>query len=483
MPTAMEAEPKRPIPVGSNPTNSKDFCNSFWGPGNRGSKTLFGRMELAQKTIKELQKFFDESALRDALEGLRRETEKQAAHHSRLSLWIFTRCEFLVPLLQEKSVELQLGLQGEVEKKLRERGAMERDVIIAREKYEADCAQVFSLIGQTQSIEEEQKHVRFAVLCQARDTAEASQKELTHCTERLQNFLSEWEALWKNFCDRCEDLEEARLDVLKRMIWDNANDFTLAGMSDCESWERIRVSLEQLEPEGDLKAFIDICGTGNDIPDLPMFTLHDLNTPKASNTEEAPVYGPRILAPRQATFNRVSQAVLIPPAPESQPHRQAESVVSPPEYSSGPPKILFYVKARQEYTATTSDHLSFKKGDVIAVTAAGDGIRWRDDLVDQARRQEGRHFFPRTHVSMVQNAAGEPLRPKLFYAKALFDLTASMEGQLSFKKGDIIAVKEAGEAPWWKGEHYDEALREKGREFVSYTCVIPAYNVGTNVDT
>ncbi|KAG6812228.1 hypothetical protein H0H92_003849 [Tricholoma furcatifolium] len=332
MPAATETEPKRPIPVGSNPTNSRDFCNSFWGSGNRGPKTLFGRMELAQSTIKELQKFFNErslieanyaarlatlsssstlgrnetGALRDALEALRRETEKQGEYHSRLSFWIFTRCDFLAPLLQAKCIELQLGLQEDVEKKLKEKGAMERNLMIARGKYEADCTRFFSLIGQTQSIEEEEQERVRLMLCQARDTAEASQKELTLCTERLRNCLSEWEALWKNFCDRCEDLEEARLHVIKRMIWDNVNYFTAAGTGDCESWERIRANLDQLEPEEDLEAFVGICGTGNGIPDAPMFTPHNLNASNTSDAEETAACGPRNPAPHQATFNRVS---------------------------------------------------------------------------------------------------------------------------------------------------------------------------------
>ncbi|KAG6812224.1 hypothetical protein H0H92_003845 [Tricholoma furcatifolium] len=516
MSTVTEDGLKKPIPVGSNPTNSRDFCNSFWGSGNRGPKTLFGRMELAQTTIKELQKFFNErsqlrctpcyalefkyswskrdrvrsisrlwkdmhwtkrmfiSALRDVLEALRRETEKQAAYHSHLSFWIFNRCNFLVPLLQAKYVELQLGLQREVEKKLKEKGEMEREVLIAREKYEADCTRVFSLIGQTQNTEEQKQEQTRLLLCQARDTAEASQKELGHCTERLRNCVSEWEVLWKNFCDRCEGLEERRLLVMKHMLWDNANDFSTAGVGDCDSWDRIRISLDQLEPEEDLKAFVDICGTGNNIPDPPTFTPHNLNAP---NTEEPPAKPLQIPALRQATFNRVPQTILIPSELDWQPRGQAESVVvSPPQYSNGSPKILFYVKARQEYTATSRDHLSFKKGDIIAVTSAGDDVRWRGDLVDAARRQEGRHFFPRTHVSMVQNAAGEPLRPKLFYVKALFDFTADTASKLNFKKGDIIAVTQVGETSWWKGEHYDDALGERGRELVSYTCVIPAYN-------
>ncbi|KAG6805803.1 hypothetical protein H0H92_013929, partial [Tricholoma furcatifolium] len=250
------------------------------------------------------------------------------------------------------------------------------------------------------------------------------------------------------------------------------------------TWECIRKSLEKLEPEEDLKAFVDICGTGNRIPDPPTFTPHDLSTSNTSDVEPPP-YIPRTSAGHQATFGRVSRSLIRDTPSESEPHGEGSDGdgAFPPEYSSGPPKILFYVKARQEYTATTSDHLSFKNGDVIAVTNAGDGIRWRGDLVDEARREEGRHFSPRTHVFMVQNAAGEPLHPKLFYTKARHDVIPRNPTELNFKKDDIIAITHVGEGPWWRGEHYDESSREKGREFVSYTCAIPAYNVGTNVDT
>ncbi|KAG6807106.1 hypothetical protein H0H92_008789, partial [Tricholoma furcatifolium] len=262
MSTVTEAAPKEHITANSNPTNSKDFCNAFWGPGNRGPQTLIGRIKLAQATVKEVLQFFEDRSLieanyaaqlaklsnsstlgrnetgilRDTLEALRRETEKQAAHHRHLSSSLFTRCRTrtLIPAFQANYVQLELGLQDQVEKKLKEKGIMEAEVVVAREKYDADCARVFALISQTQSSEEQGQEQARVALCQARDTAEASQTELSHCTERLCKCLSEWEVLWKNFCDRCEDLEEARLHVMKRVLWDNANDFSTAGVGDCD---------------------------------------------------------------------------------------------------------------------------------------------------------------------------------------------------------------------------------------------------------
>ncbi|KAG6826968.1 hypothetical protein H0H92_013706, partial [Tricholoma furcatifolium] len=139
-------------------------------------------------------------------------------------------------------------------------------------------------------------------------------------------------------------------------------------------------------------------------------------------------------------------------------------------------EILFYVKARREYTATASDDFSFKEGDVIAVTSAGDDVWWSGDLVDETRREEGRRFFHRTHVSMVQSAAGDPLRRKLFYVKGRVDYTGHCASELSFKKDDVIAVVQVGDSGWWRGEHYHDSRREEGREWFPNTCVTPAYN-------
>ena len=70
--------------------------------------------------------------------------------------------------------------------------------------------------------------------------------------------------------------------------------------------------------------------------------------------------------------------------------------------------ILFYfifintliVKALYEYTATIEEEFDFQAGDVIAVTATPDDGWWSGELLDEARRVEGRNVFPSNFVCL-----------------------------------------------------------------------------------
>ena len=59
------------------------------------------------------------------------------------------------------------------------------------------------------------------------------------------------------------------------------------------------------------------------------------------------------------------------------------------------------VKARFDYTATDEEEFDFRGGDVIAVTATPDNGWWSGELLDEARRVEGRNVFPRNFVRPV----------------------------------------------------------------------------------
>ena len=43
-----------------NGLQSRDFCNSFWGPGDEGPNILFKRMRNASKTTDELVNYWNE---------------------------------------------------------------------------------------------------------------------------------------------------------------------------------------------------------------------------------------------------------------------------------------------------------------------------------------------------------------------------------------------------------------------------------------
>lgn len=62
--------------------------------------------------------------------------------------------------------------------------------------------------------------------------------------------------------------------------------------------------------------------------------------------------------------------------------------------------ISFTVKALYDYGATIEEEFDFQSGDIIAVTATPEDGWWSGELLDEARRQPGRHVFPSNFVCL-----------------------------------------------------------------------------------
>lgn len=64
-------------------------------------------------------------------------------------------------------------------------------------------------------------------------------------------------------------------------------------------------------------------------------------------------------------------------------------------------RVFFYVvKALYDYQATIDEEFDFQTGDIIAVTATPEDGWWSGELLDEARRQRGRHVFPSNFVCL-----------------------------------------------------------------------------------
>ncbi len=88
-----------------------------------------------------------------------------------------------------------------------------------------------------------------------------------------------------------------------------------------------------------------------------------------------------------------------PPVPVIQPTPDP-SFGSDTSAGEGAGGILFYIKALYDYTATIDEEFDFQAGDVIAVTATPDDGWWSGELLDEDRREEGRHIFPSNFVCL-----------------------------------------------------------------------------------
>ncbi|KAJ7133722.1 SH3 domain-containing protein [Mycena crocata] len=502
-----------------NGSTSRDFCNSFWGVGDAGVNILFARMRGAARTTDELRNFWKERAaieeeystrlinlakatlgkdeigeLRNSLDTLRLETEKQGTTHLSLASQIRSELEGQTTALLNKQITHRKNLQTPLEKRFKVKQTQESYVLKAREKYESDCLRIASYTQQIsvnpgKDVERLQLKLR-----RAQQTVQANEKDFANFTKTVLDMMPAWEKDWKDFCDASQDLEEDRLDFMKDIIWMYANAVSTLCVSDDQSCERIRTVLDQLEPDKDVENFVQEYGTGNSIPDPPVFVPYPGQQPDSSSkptpgtrpaqfvrasARPAPAYqtdqdaailptepparnperndsqsqsdagsmrgeyqdrgaaggtrgeyqdrgavDPAVVRAPNGTHvvNNTTKTVQQPPPstwqpePEAppkrlsaplppQPPQQTPYQENPTNRAPTPPpdeggRILFYVKALYDYTATIGEEFDFQAGDVIAVTATPDDGWWSGELLDEARREEGRHVFPSNFVCL-----------------------------------------------------------------------------------
>lgn len=389
--------------------------------------------------------------LRNAVDTLKLETEKLATAHAQLATQIRVEMEEPITTLLNKQIDHRRNIQAPLEKKFKAKQTQEGYVAKAREKYQGDLIRINSYtqqieVNQGRDIERIQRK-----LLLAQQTVQANERDYAAFVKDVAEMAPAWEAEWKEFCDSCQDLEEERVEFMKDNLWTYANAVSTVCVTDDLSCEAIRTVLDQLEPDRDVENFVHEYGTGNSVPDPPEFVQYDGKTEQPAPTSHAarfirktrrnrphvpvgtpPPQDPPPPAPAPnpehrppVTVNGHTERQTSNPQPSTrppvsrqpsrrgqprresvplptQPTKQPVSPPSPPP-PPGPAEtggILFYVKALYDYQATIDEEFDFQAGDVIAVTATPDDGWWSGELLDEARREEGRHIFPSNFVCL-----------------------------------------------------------------------------------
>lgn len=315
--------------VTSNGARSLDFCNAFWGAGDGGVDVLFARMRGASRTMEELKNFWKERAaieeefakrlsklakmpigkdeigeLRNSIDTLRLETDKQANGHMQLAQQLRTEIEGSVAAFATRQQQHKKVYQVAIEKEFRTKQTREQHASKAREKYESDCVRINSYTAQSTLVQGKDLEKIHSKLERAQQTVQVNENDYAQFTRVLQETLQKWEQDWKAFCDSCQDLEEERIEFMKDNLWSYANAVSTVCVSDDEACEKMRLALEQMEPEKEMDNFVRDYGTGNAIPEPPTFVNY-------ANTDAPPVNHNRIMT-RPAAFGRVTQRVMKP---------------------------------------------------------------------------------------------------------------------------------------------------------------------------
>jgi hypothetical protein len=211
--------------------------------------------------------------------------------------------------------------QTAIEKEFKVKQTREQHAGKAREKYESDCLRINSYTAQSTLVQGKDLEKIHLKLERAQQTVQVNENDYAQFTRVLQETMQKWEQDWKAFCDTCQDLEEERVEFMKDNMWAYANSVSTVCVSDDEvrvssvgrsagrtdplslshrqSCEKMRLALEQLEPEKDMENFVRDYGTGNAIPETPLFVNY-------ANTDAPPVSLSRV-ATRPSNFARSTQ--------------------------------------------------------------------------------------------------------------------------------------------------------------------------------
>ncbi|TFK50867.1 hypothetical protein OE88DRAFT_1680736 [Heliocybe sulcata] len=325
---------------------SLDFCNAFWGAGDGGVDVLFARMRGAVRTMEELRNFWKERAaieedyakrlakltkiplgrdeigeLRNSLDTLRLETDKQATFHLQLSQQIRTDLEGQTATFCARQAHHRKTFQTAIEKSFKIKQAQESHVNKAREKYEADCMRINGYTAQSTLVQGKDLEKIHQKLERVQQTVQANERDFANFARALAETARQWELDWKAFCDSCQDMEEERMDFMKDNVWAYANAVSTVCVHDDESCEKIRLSLEQFETEKDMENFVRDYGTGPSIPEPPQF-INYTDPDAVMNSSSRPTS-------HTARFTRASQRrAQQPPPPQAPPPEEEEPPVN-----------------------------------------------------------------------------------------------------------------------------------------------------------
>lgn len=271
-------------------------ANNFWGKDDAGVAPLLDRMHNAKTTSDELKAFYTARAkieddyakallslsrkslgssetgtLRMSLDVLRNEVESMGKAHSTIAGQMKSELEEPLVAFNGGIKERRKIVQGGIEKLLKTKNQQTAAVNKARDRFEQDCLKIKGYLAQGHMVMGQEERKNKAKLEKTQIQMSANSSEYETAVKVLEETTGRWNREWKAACDKFQDLEEERLDFFKSSLWSFANIASTVCVSDDQSCEKVRLSLEDCEVEKDICNFIKDSGTGQEIPDPPKY--------------------------------------------------------------------------------------------------------------------------------------------------------------------------------------------------------------------
>ncbi|KAI8614456.1 hypothetical protein BC830DRAFT_1169424 [Chytriomyces sp. MP71] len=267
------------------------FSTSFWGDGDKGLDVLIQRMKNGKHVTAEIASVFKERAaieeefgkrlaklaktfttteemgtLRESLDLVKSELETSARAHLDIANEIRLQLEKpTMDFLASQSV-VRKTHHANMERRLKAKAQMHSNAQKAGAKYVSKCREVDQLAVPQPNLPPKDAEKLQMRLEKAQQQANQNDLDYVSAVERLADAHARWEEDFRVTCNEFQKLEEERIDYLRGRLWAYANIISTLCVSDDESCERIRGSLEKCSVAKDLALFLDMSSTGTLVP-------------------------------------------------------------------------------------------------------------------------------------------------------------------------------------------------------------------------
>ncbi|KAJ3121355.1 hypothetical protein HK100_012413 [Physocladia obscura] len=276
------------------PKTSTKLENNTQGESDKGLDVLIFRMKNGKHVTSEISALFKERAaieeefgkrlaklaksfttneeigkfrtLRESLDLVKTELETSARAHLDIANEIRIQLEKPCMDFVGQQSTVRKTQHATVERRLKVKAAMSANVAKAKARYISKCHEVAQLSIPQPNLPKEATEKLQSKLERAQQQATQQDLEYVSAVERLADAHSHWEEDYRVACNEFQRLEEERIDYIRGRLWAYANIISTLCVSDDESCERIRQSLEKCNVGKDISIFIESKRTGSEIP-------------------------------------------------------------------------------------------------------------------------------------------------------------------------------------------------------------------------
>ncbi|XP_071179004.1 proline-serine-threonine phosphatase-interacting protein 2-like isoform X1 [Mytilus edulis] len=284
------------------------FVDGFWEAdflGVRGYEILCQRLKSGKKMCKELDEFLKErikaeqaysKALSIAVKKignpeemgdlgrsilqLQRETEKMSAVHD-LAAKQFLSLERELTEFSGDQNSKRHATDEIIRKSNQLKQQSYKQTISLKEKYTQRCREkdnaeeAFNNAKQSVTVKTKDLDKIEKVKDKAIETMEQADQSYKNSIETLENTRTQWEKDMENTCSEFEHLEEARIELLRDLIWKCTNIDSQTCVDHDQCAENVRQMLELCDIDKELHDFIEKNKTGSERPELPTEVFYE----------------------------------------------------------------------------------------------------------------------------------------------------------------------------------------------------------------